>query len=72
MPKNGAWTACRFKGWLGKKEGVVFLRGVGFDSLMYTMMSPQIFAAERLAITLTFLASVKSQHLLAFLFHVER
>ena len=32
LPKKGggAWTVCRFKkggGWLGKKKGVVFLRG---------------------------------------------
>ena len=25
--KRGAWTVCQFKGRLGKKEGVVFLRG---------------------------------------------
>ena len=25
--KVGAWTVCRFKGGLGKKEGMVFLRG---------------------------------------------
>ena len=24
---GGTWTFCRFKGELGKKEGVVFLRG---------------------------------------------
>ena len=59
------------RGGLARKRGGVFLRGVGVDTLMYTMMSAQIFAAERLAITLTFLASVKSQHLLAFLFRVE-
>ena len=60
------------RGGLARKREGVFLRGVGVDTLMYTMMSAQIFAAERLAITLTFLASVKSQHLLAFLFRVER
>ena len=27
--KKGAWTVCRFKGRLGKKEGVVFLKGGG-------------------------------------------
>ena len=26
--KKGAWTVCRLKGRLGKKEEVVFLRGV--------------------------------------------
>ena len=30
-----AWTVCRFKRGLGKKEGVVFLRGV--DTPVYTM-----------------------------------
>ena len=25
----GAWTVSQFKGWLGKKEGEVFLRGGG-------------------------------------------
>ena len=25
--KRGAWIVCRFNGGLGKKEGVVFLRG---------------------------------------------
>ena len=27
--KGGTWTVCRFKGGLGKKEKVVFLRGWG-------------------------------------------
>ena len=27
--KGGAWTVCRFKGWIGRKEGVVFLGGEG-------------------------------------------
>ena len=40
IPKKWAWTVCRFKGEggggvLGKKEGVVFLRGV--DTTMHTM-----------------------------------
>ena len=26
--KKGAWTVCRFKGWLGKKEREVFFGGV--------------------------------------------
>ena len=34
-PKRGAWTICKFKRGLGKKEGVVFLRGV--DTPMHTM-----------------------------------
>ena len=25
--KRGAWADCKFKGGLGKKEGVVFMRG---------------------------------------------
>ena len=33
--KRGAWTVCQFKGGLGKKEGLVFLRGV--DTLIHTM-----------------------------------
>ena len=24
LPKKGAWAVCRFKGWIGKKEGGVF------------------------------------------------
>ena len=35
MPIKGGWTVCRFKWGLGKKEGVVFLRGV--DTPMHTM-----------------------------------
>ena len=27
--KRGAWTVCQFKGGLGKKEGVVLVRGGG-------------------------------------------
>ena len=27
LKRRGAWTVCVFKGGLGKKEGVVFLRG---------------------------------------------
>ena len=34
--KRGAWTVCQFKGGLGKKEGVVLLRG-GVDTPMHTM-----------------------------------
>ena len=34
-PILSAWTVCRFKGGLGKKRGVVFLRGV--DTPMHTM-----------------------------------
>ena len=35
--KRGAWTVCQFKGRLGKKEGVVFLRGEGgVDTPMHT------------------------------------
>ena len=30
-----AWTVCKFKRELGKKEGVMFLRGV--ETLMHTM-----------------------------------
>ena len=33
--KRGAWTVCQFKGRLGKKEGVVSLRGG--DTTMHTM-----------------------------------
>ena len=29
LKKEGAWIVCRFKKGLGKKEGVVFLKGGG-------------------------------------------
>ena len=46
---GGAWTFCRFKGsrlghfvdlrgGLGKYEGVMFLRGRGFDNPMHSVM----------------------------------
>ena len=35
MGGGGAWTVCKLKGGLGKKEGVGFLRGV--DTPMHTM-----------------------------------
>ena len=35
LPKNWAWTVCRFKRELGKKEGMVFLRGL--DIPMHTI-----------------------------------
>ena len=34
---EGAWTVCQFKKGLGKKEGVVILRGV--DNPMQTMLT---------------------------------
>ena len=34
--KSWSWTGCRFKGWLGKKKGVMFFRGV--DTPMHTMV----------------------------------
>ena len=34
--KRGPWKTCRFTGGLGKKEGVVFLKG-GVDTPMHTM-----------------------------------
>ena len=44
MPKKGgleAWTVCRFiREGLGKKEGVVLLRG-GVDTPMHTMKAVQ-------------------------------
>ena len=33
---KGAWTVCRFKRGLGKKEGVMFFRG-GVETPMHTM-----------------------------------
>ena len=37
--EGGAWTVCSFKGELGQKEGVVFLRGGGgVDIPMLTMV----------------------------------
>ena len=38
--KGGAWTVCRFKGRLGKKEGVVFRERV--DTPMDAMSYPKI------------------------------
>ena len=36
LPKKvGAWTVCRFKGGLGKKEGMVFLRGGWYPDAHY-------------------------------------
>ena len=46
--KRGAWTVCRFKGELGKKEGVVFLRGE-VDTPMHTMI---IFAEKCFSLSL--------------------
>ena len=40
--KRGAWTVCQFKGGLGKKEGVMFLRGGGVDTPMRTMNNNNI------------------------------
>ena len=39
--KRGAWSVCRFKGGLGKKEGVVFLRG-WVHTPMHTMIKIMI------------------------------
>ena len=38
LQKKGVWTVCRFKKGLGKKEGVVFLRG-GLETPIHTMMT---------------------------------
>ena len=40
MPKKGAWTVCRFKGGLGKKEGDGIFEGGGggVDTPMHTML----------------------------------
>ena len=35
--KKGAWIVCRSKTGLGKKEGVMFLRGRGVETPMHTM-----------------------------------
>ena len=35
--KSGAWIVCWFKGGLGKKEEVVFLRGGGVETPMHFM-----------------------------------
>ena len=42
--KRGTWTVSRFKGRLGKKEEVVFLKGGGGngDTLMHTMAYPKV------------------------------
>ena len=40
-PKRGAWSVCIFKGGLGTKEGVVFLRG-WVDTPMHTMIKIMI------------------------------
>ena len=37
--KRGAWTFCRFKGGLGKKERGVLLKGEGVDTPMRTMLT---------------------------------
>ena len=36
LPKNGGtWTACRFNEGLGKKEGIMFLRGDWYPNAHY-------------------------------------
>ena len=37
LPEKGAWTVCRFKRGLGKKEAVIFLSGGGTDIPIHTM-----------------------------------
>ena len=37
--KGGSWKVCEFKRVLGKKKGVVFLRGGGVDTPMPTMVA---------------------------------
>ena len=37
LKKGGAWIVFGFRGGLGKKDGVVFLRGEEVDTPMYTM-----------------------------------
>ena len=48
--QGGAWAVCRFKGELGKKEGVVFLRGV--DTQMHTMSSAGVFKVKNIYCTM--------------------
>ena len=55
MPKKGPWTICRFKGGLGKKEGVVFLRG-GVDTPMHIMISSGTSSRTRRSIVAEALA----------------
>ena len=39
LKKEGAWIVCRFKKGLGKKEGVVFLKGGGGGGLITPMQT---------------------------------
>ena len=39
LKKEGTWIVCRFKKGLGKKEGVVFLKGGGVGGLITPMQT---------------------------------